>query len=543
MRANALLFGLVLFLLSACSGSGGSGSGPDNEAQKRWPEKGTYSISLTYNGCTDRYNFGSKAEYCIGLTDERLSKCNIRSLRKRAYENECGNDFEPRNISGFYISGYDSDLEKYCEINSPDVFARVADLCNFLVDEARYGGCFWEARRRKFSEYNCSQQFPPKPDVVIPEPEPPTHPEEPRPPAKTPLSLLIEKYAALGIKLTVTDRPIPPLPGKSSFHTLLEKFVPIMHELADEFADRNISSILLTQYTSSYYLVRGDNAKEVHLSVDVESSRDDMFNYLLLHDIRDELINNSGVVIDFGIVAHQDKKGDRFAYLKEGLRFFSSHLEDLKRINSLVKEILIGESHYLTFFDHSYELTRESYQSQFRNGLPLLKKLSNLTAHGIEFGRYVPINTETQIRLEEFSNFAARYKSGFIDLKEVLKGLKIDLRYERDAAPYIYSSSQLLTLGIKNGLNGEDKLSVLLSIAPLIRDLHAEMEIVNYELGSEFVAGAKLLQQRRTKLLSLKSKIETVKFTSGQSSFSYGTLRVGGQSSLSEFDKVLNSIR
>src|SRR5437899_1111722 len=110
MRKFPLVLMLLLaFALVGCgSGNDDSDVGVDEQAQKRWPEKGSYTYNYTdtinsVSCSTDLKTFNSKAAYCVGLTNDEFNKGCALSSRKSTYKEKCGDDFEPTQFEGMSV--------------------------------------------------------------------------------------------------------------------------------------------------------------------------------------------------------------------------------------------------------------------------------------------------------------------------------------------------------------------------------------------------------------------------------------------------------
>ena len=129
---------------------------------QRWPEQGefTYNHKYSFNGnsCeTGKQTFGNRAEYCMGLQDQKLNSNCALPLRRSTYKAQCGDDFQELNFTGeFYKSGFDSHIQEQCSTGDERItFRNLKHYCDFLKDEAIHKNCFWTDRSKHFRAKEC----------------------------------------------------------------------------------------------------------------------------------------------------------------------------------------------------------------------------------------------------------------------------------------------------------------------------------------------------------------------------------------------------
>lgn len=433
------LYSLIVFalLINACSSgssdsNGGGGTTTPNEngeisheqAKKRWPGNGSYSNSFSYNGCKDTYEFGNQADYCLALTDDTKANCESSNYdsRKMAYTESCGDDFSPRNIkSPVSISGYDSYLKRRCEFKTDERFPTVKHLCDYFKDETVNEGCFWSERKSYFKKYKCEGEFSTQPAAVA-EPSTSTPPTSSKPNQNTtdPWQILIQKYQASGIKLERSSQIFND-PSGPSFYTLMKTFMPILNDALPELNKRNttIKHISVGSYTSYSYV-----SQTLYLGANL--SRNNLSSYLLYHDQRIELAQNSGVIIEIGIEGHSfGDPTDDLTAAHEKVLFFKSKMSDLKIIAPVINTISLGTHSSVQFYKNTWDLSKDEYQTEFVTQVPILKPLGTLARAGIKIDDY-PSLSSNQSEASRLSKWISMNSNALIELKNLYGGLTIE---------------------------------------------------------------------------------------------------------------------
>ena len=536
---------------SSSSSSGGDGNpgSPTGADKARWTGDGSYSTSLSYNGCRVEYSAPNQAEYCVSLLDEAKDTCNLRSSRKSAYQSECGDDFEPRNLAAPSIWGYDSYLQKQCSVESSSRFPRMSDLCVFLADESKNQGCFWQRRREMFIGNRCAGNFSAQPAAPTPAPQPapkpapqpapqpgqPTKPGQPQPPTGDAFTDLVNDFATIGIEVSMAPSAGYPEPGRPSDRELLKITGPILRKLKPEFAKRvsSVTKINLASYT--HYMSKYQN-----MVLDLALTESEITRYLSFHDLRVNLTKSTGVTFDLGIEIYGSET-DKFAYINQALAYFTRNSATLKEMSKTVDRVEIGDSHYLTFFDRGYEMDRDRYQAQFASDTSFFMKLAPLKNVGVVFESYINLE-DKHPGMIAFIDWANQNLAAMAVVHGLMGGTKFEINTGFDSDAKFYPSLKQVSIGANSKFAPSAGLKQLLALAPTLRDLGLEFEMYSEDLDANFIKASQLLIDRKSALLSKRSLIKKITITSSTSDFSYGTLYVGPDS-LAAFDKVLAKIK
>lgn len=549
-------FFVLAFFVSCSSGSGdskptGNGSSPSGDtgmtteqAKQRWPGNGSYSTSFSDNGCKDTYDYNNQADYCMALTDSEKSKCagNLTG-RKMAYQESCGDDFEPRNIGGYRISGYDSHLKKQCEIGTEERFATIKKLCEFTKNEDLHKGCFWKERKFYFVSNKCSGDFSPEPaagaePVATPSPTPIKIP----PPAPDELKVVTEKFAAVGIEVKIQpDRLGAYFPGQLSFKEKLKKFAPVLDNAfqAIVFRKQYISDITLAEFTAY-------DLPHKSLDLDVGLSKDALAVYFGLLDRRISLEESTGVEIDYGLESiSADRKQDPFEVFKQQLEFFISKKQSVKSMSPLIKKIEITSTNFFSPFQNTLSFTEDSYSTQFNNQISTIKSLALLVQDGIQFEGYNDFTTDFE-SVSAFARWATSNRTKLNELKKIYGGLEIEIRKSADSSTVsFYPASKSLSVYVSGAQFNVLGLNSLMKITSTMVQLGIAVDISQNELNAEFTKCAQLFQNAAAKIATLKKYIKKIDFTSGKSDYYEGleSLSIGSESTNSEIDKLLSEVK
>lgn len=404
-----------------------------------------------------------------------------------------------------------------------------AEICSALKDHSK-SKCNTYSYRKSAYKAQCGDDF----DIGLSASRLVTNSEEQNAAYVDGLDEIILKYKNLGISLVFEQLQYPPVPGEPSYDQHLERFIPILDRLAEDFASFGLKEITVGDYTS--YL-----SASLSLWIDIKLTEGVVRSYLQLHRERLLLQEATGVEIDGGIEVSRDSGTDQLEFFRSALSFFSQNRDDLTRASSLIKRVVISDVYSLRFFQNSLVLRRSSYQSDFKNSLTLLQQLAKLSKLGIDYTSFVNLSNEAP-GLKDFAQFIEQNENGFSALKGLLGKLTIELTTGYDDNPRFYSSLNLLHLKIQDQF-GFEAVNALLEIAPILRELDADLDVTGYELSREFVLATRLFLEQAPKILNLKSKILKVNFVSGKSSYSYKALYIGAASTPEELDRVLNSIK
>ncbi len=576
MLKNALSIVFVCALAAGCGGgSAGSAGAGDNvgefgaadlgyEPVSRWPGQGQYSYDFdyTYNGarCVAKQDFNSEAKYCLGLQDQTLNQSCALSLRKDSYESECGKDFQEINFQkSFWLSGYDSRLQKSCETGRPAsfTFRTAKKFCQFLKDESLHKGCMWDKRFQEFQTFGCGDGFSTAPVAKSPEEgsTPPQPPQPPQPPPPTtpadPLDhiAVVRNLRAQGIEVEVNwsalrDSDRHRFPGEPTVEARLQTMWQEIAKNERAFIARkdSISKIQVTIYTN--YRRFGDVKQS---SIDFETGPGDLEQYFPLFDKQLKYSRELGMNFSF---IHSGYATDAAPYrpLREVLDVIESRWADVQAIKGTVAELHIDS--YAAYFSTSKTLTlsRSKTPEDFKRYLQLLKPLGPFYS----WAEKNDVSIESDFNLEQDSD---KIRPAFEFLQNNLDSLSLAVRagllkklklYFTDGDSNHFSSSQTLILAV--GPNSRAFLGACLKnfgkMAKMSLDLGAPISNRNSELKEDFNRAVSLAEMVWPKVMAKANKIKSVTFFYTSSYYpSSQSLTIGASSSLKETEDVIAKIR
>lgn len=383
---------LAMAFIIGCSNSdsgGGKGPAPQDPnnpskltPEQRWPEAGDFRYHLKPSVNEQRceagpFNFPKKFEYCLALQDEQKNDDCAVALRAATYKNNCGDDFEPKNIPAFVSYGWDSRLNRNCTTANPKVqrIPSFKDHCDFLKKESAHEGCHWRARGEAFKKWKCSGDFSAAPVVTLPTPTPPPPPSptpSPTPgPEPTPEDLrpqIVKDLAAAGIEVEV-DHNVPHLPGED-FRMKLPLFWQALNTYKAELIARKnvISRIVVTIYSEF-----DSQRKELTLDVEIGNV---LGQYLRALDRRLELERKLGLVLDFGIELTAPNDLPNFLQM---LTDFEKLQIEIKKLSPMVEKIRLYSYTAFWMEDRRLELKKDNWKDDFLRLHPILQDMNWIT--------------------------------------------------------------------------------------------------------------------------------------------------------------------
>ena len=175
--------------------------------------------------------------------------------------------------------------------------------------------------------------------------------------------------------------------------------------------------------------------------------------------------------------------------------------------------------------------------------MSVLTPLGTLARAGIEIDDYINFKSN-QSEATRLAKWISMNSNSLIELKNLYGGLTIVASADQTAhsAQFI---PVLKKLQIKVGPTAFDVagLKTLISIVPILSKLGYQADIVDDDLGEDFINCAKLFMNASSKIANLKSKITDIKLGGYTSDFYSGHLIIGQKSTPAELDKVLNMIK
>ena len=576
---------LSILLLSGCGSDSGSGSKGGNNPNKpklneklgynpddRWPEQGNYSYSFSssINGvkCETEKSFKSQAAYCMGLQDAKLNDSCALSARKSSYQYDCGNDFQQINIpSGFFVSGYDSDLQMRCDTaqSSKDVFETEKDLCEFLKDESQHKNCFWERRLEEFQKWNCKGDFSEEPAVIV-NPTPTPNPNSPQPtptPVQEPIENrwlklpIVSELNSHGIEVEVDFQALSdPRIGSGYFVTIssLDVFFSFIEKYKAQIIQRKkhiqiISPGILSSYQKSIL----DN-KKVELSIDLELNEQEfveVFSYL------DQLIlakNQTNVLYSghWGFISQHSSFRNSFEDIQVALQFMNNNKDKLKEISSIVKVIEYGTYANFSMSENKLEFEFKKPQQGFDKFYPLLKPMVPffdwVQAQNVEIDFGLMVDSDHLIINSAFKNLNAQIQNielmrqaGFfkvVKFEEYVDKVRITSREDFYVSMSASSQDQNLQAQVLQALGDLGKLKVVSNSS------------IQIDLGYEEFDQPKLnsliaLVSRWSSVHSKSNQILEIEFDGYATAYDSNrkTLRIANNATSADIQKALSEIR